>query len=206
MSGLPAQGTPWDARFASEDYLYGTAPNAFVAAEAARFAPASRVADLGAGEGRNAVFLAARGLRVTAVDTSAVGLSKARRLAAQRGVAIETALADVLTWTPEAPLDGAVMAFLHLPPQVRPAFWARVQTLVRPGGLVVGEWFRPEQRLEGYHSGGPPDPAWLVSEDELRSALDPAGVRLLARAEPVLSEGPGHRGPGAVVRLVWMRP
>ena len=78
-------GTPWDARYASQDYFYGTAPNDFLAAHAGMID--GPVLSLAEGEGRNAVFLARRGLQVRGVDSSAVGLTKAQRLAAEHGVA-----------------------------------------------------------------------------------------------------------------------
>ena len=57
----------WDERYSSDDYVYGTAPNDFLVSVADRL-PGGRVLCLGEGEGRNAVWLAQRGLEVTAVD------------------------------------------------------------------------------------------------------------------------------------------
>ena len=70
-------GTPWDARYASQDYFYGTAPNDFLAAHAGMID--GPVLSLAEGEGRNAVFLARRGLQVRGVDSSAVGLASEGR-------------------------------------------------------------------------------------------------------------------------------
>ena len=70
----------WDQRYGRTDYVFGTAPNDFLAAVAPDLPPGP-VLCLAEGEGRNAVFLAARGHAVTAVDQSAVGLAKASALA-----------------------------------------------------------------------------------------------------------------------------
>jgi hypothetical protein len=69
----------------------------------------------------------------------------------------------------------------------------------------VAEWFRPEQRTEGYTSGGPPDPETMVTTDELREHFAAAGIERLDANEPVLKEGM-HQGPAATVRFVWRRP
>lgn len=73
----------WDERYAEPGFAYGTAPNDFLAQNVERLPAGGDVLSLAEGEGRNAVFLAQRGFRITAVDGSAVGLEKARQLAAR---------------------------------------------------------------------------------------------------------------------------
>lgn len=196
----------WNERYGKPGFAYGTAPNAFLAAEAHRIAAGAAVVDLGAGEGRNAVFFAARGCRVTAVDTSEAGLAKATRLAAAHGVPLDTACADVLAWTPPEPVDAVVVAFLHLPSGQRPALYAHVQAMLRPGGVLLAEWFRPEQLRYGYPSGGPRASDLLIPPDELRRHFAPDGIQLMEHLDTELNEGPFHQGRAAVVRLVWRRP
>ena len=82
--------TKFDQRYQGDTFFYGTEPNTFLAAQASRIPAGGAVLSLGEGEGRNAVFLAQQGLRVQALDESAVGLDKAVRWAAARGVAITT--------------------------------------------------------------------------------------------------------------------
>src|SRR3954463_9690297 len=84
----------WDERYSQPGFAYGTEPNEFLVAAAGRI-PAGPVLSLGEGEGRNAAYLAGLGHRVVAVDQSEVGLAKARRLAADRGLTIETVRADL---------------------------------------------------------------------------------------------------------------
>jgi len=193
----------WNARYAEPGWAYGEAPNAFVAAQTHRFAPGDAVLDLASGEGRNAAFLAGRGLRVTAVDSSAEGLAKTARLPG--GDAVETICADLATWSPDREWDGTVATFLHVPADLRPALFRRIQTWLRPGGLLVAEWYRPEHRARGL-GGGPMDATMMVSADELRGAFHAAGVLLLEEADVTLDEGAYHVGPSAVVRFVWRRP
>ena len=83
----------WDERYASDDYIYGTEPNAFLVEHAEKLV--GPVLSLAEGEGRNAVFLASLGLEVHGVDGSEVGLAKAKALAHSRGVEIRTEVADL---------------------------------------------------------------------------------------------------------------
>ena len=125
----------WDQRFAEPGYKYGTAPNAFLREQAYRLAPASRALVPGDGEGRNGVWLASQGHGVTAVDSSQVDLQKARELAASRGVALATELADLNDWTPGvASLDAVVLIYTHLPGTIRQAAHRRPEQGLRPGG------------------------------------------------------------------------
>lgn len=203
---MPKPPDFWDNRFADEAYIYGEAPNTFVASAADTWLPeAASVLTLGAGEGRNAVHLARQGHSVTALDYSAEGLRKTERLAAEAGVSVETIQADVRTWTPERSWAAVVVTFLHLPPDERPPLYRLIRRCLQPGGRLVAEWFRPEQRTEGYTSGGPPDPDMMVTADELRAHFDPAGIEHLDADEPVLEEGM-HQGPAATVRFVWQHP
>ena len=94
--------TRWDERYAEDGFVFGTAPNDFLRAQAHRIPgqckrgrDKGRVLCLGDGEGRNGVWLAEQGYSVTSVDLSQVGLEKTQALAAERGVAIETIFADL---------------------------------------------------------------------------------------------------------------
>lgn len=198
--------TFWDDRFSDDRYVYGVQPNRFVEEAVDTWLPASGdVLALGAGEGRNAVYLARQGHTVTAVDYSAEGLRKTRHLADEWDVSVDTIQADVRDWTPDRTWDVVVVTFLHLPAPDRPPLYRLIRRLLRPGGLLVAEWFRPEQRTEGYTSGGPPDPDMMVTPEELRTHFPTESIVHLEETEPMLEEGM-HRGPAATVRFVWCCP
>ena len=78
--------TFWDQQFAPTEFKYGTEANQFLRQQATQLAPGSVVLLPGDGEGRNSVWLAEQGFQVTSMDSSRVGLDKAQRLAAQKGV------------------------------------------------------------------------------------------------------------------------
>lgn len=191
----------WNARYATEAYIFGTAPNAFLASQAALVRPGMRALAVADGEGRNGVWLASQGLDVLSVDQSAVGLAKARELAAQRGVSIRTEQADLTTWKwPENEFDVVAAIFIHFPPTVRSRMHAAMYGALKPGGILILEAFTPKQ-LE-YKTGGPQDPAMLYTMEMLRKDFV-AGERLLLEETITgLNEGPYHRGQAAAVRLV----
>jgi cyclopropane fatty-acyl-phospholipid synthase-like methyltransferase len=86
----------WNARYAIRDYLFGTAPNAFLKAETRRLKPGSVVLAVADGEGRNGVFLAEKGMKVHSLEFSDNAIAKARRLATTRNVNIQIEKADIL--------------------------------------------------------------------------------------------------------------
>lgn len=194
----------WDERYSGEDYAYGTEPNDFLVAAASGL-PAGRILCLGEGEGRNAVWLAGRGHDVTAVDASAVGLEKARRLAVSRGVTITTVHADLAAY-PDEPgaWDGIVSIFCHLPPPLRADLHRRCVAGLITGGLLLLEAYAPGQVGRG--TGGPPSAELMMDARTLRDELAGLEILELHEGEREIHEGEFHNGLGAVVQLVARKP
>ena len=195
----------WDKNFSVAGYKYGTEPNAFLTQQAHRFLPSGRVLVPGDGEGRNGVWLAQQGHHVTAMDGSAVGLEKARALASERGVNIETLLGDLADWTPEAEaFDALVLTYVHLPPALRQNVHRRLVRALRPGGWLVLEAFHPLQL--SHSSGGPKDSVMLYTVERLREDLGGLMEEVEAwSGECELAEGGGHQGLAHVTRWVGKR-
>jgi hypothetical protein len=134
-----------------------------------------------------------------------VGLDKAARLAAQRGVPLATVLADLAVWdVGEARWDGIVSIWAHLPAPVRDTLHPRISRGLRPGGVLLLEHYHPRQR--GYGTGGPDDPTMMLTLDELYRAF-PDWVRLHAfEGERVVVEGSGHGGKSYVTQAIFKKP
>ena len=81
----------WEERYGADDYAYGTDPNSFLKDNVALL-PVGEVLCLAEGEGRNSVFLATTGRKVSSVDLSEAGVAKALRLAAARGVVVDAVI------------------------------------------------------------------------------------------------------------------
>jgi SAM-dependent methyltransferase len=197
--------TLWDERYCAVALAYGSEPNRWLVAQASRIEPGGRVLSLGEGEGRNAVWLASQGFSVVAVDASRVGLEKAHRLAAQRGVVMKTILEDLERYRPSpATFDLVISIFVHLPPSIRAAIYEAAASALKPGGLLVLEAFTPRQLT--WKTGGPKQADWFYEPATLRA--DFAGIEweALDEAEVELDEGPFHQGRAAVVRGLGRRP
>jgi SAM-dependent methyltransferase len=194
----------WDERYGATEYAYGAEPSGFLVDVAGRI-PRGPVLSLGEGEGRNAVYLAGLGYDVTALDSSAVGLDKARKLAAERNVAIRTVHADVENFDIERGKWAAIVSiFLHLPREARRLLHARCVAGLGPGGLFILEAYSPRQLQ--FKTGGPSRIDLLVDLESLRSELE--GLRLERALETVrqVHEGRFHDGPGAVVQVLGVKP
>ena len=198
----------WDERYSAEDYAYGTEPNDFLAAHAHMLPKGGRVLSLAEGEGRNAVFLTTQGYRVTAVDQSAVGLEKARRLAGRKGVTIETIVADLggFDIEPQA-WDGIVSISAHVPKAIRQQLHHRAVQGLKPGGVFLLEAYTPRQ-LETAGKGGPgPDQRdRFMTLADLHEELEGLDFEIARETERDVNEGKYHHGPGAVVQVVAKKP
>lgn len=195
--------TFWNDRYAVANHVYGELPNAFVAEVAAQI-PDGPVLCLAEGEGRNAVYLATLGHPVTAVDQSEVGMAKARRLAAKRGVQLETFVTDLADYPiAVGAWAGVVATFAHLPPALRQRVHRAVVAGLRPGGVFILEAYTPAQLAFG--TGGPKSIELLMTLAGLREEL--AGLEFLVarELEREVIEGHGHTGRGAVVQILARR-
>jgi SAM-dependent methyltransferase len=193
----------WNNRYAVAGHVYGEAPNAFVAQVAPQI-PAGPVLCLAEGEGRNAVYLATLGHRVTAVDQSEVGLAKARRLAKTRGVEMETRVTDIANYAIAASAwAGIIATFAHLPPALRRRIHREVVAGLQPGGIFILEAYTPAQLAFG--TGGPKSPELLMTLAGLRDELSGLVLLVGREIEREVIEGTGHTGRGAVVQILARR-
>lgn len=161
--------------------------------------PPGRALDLGAGEGRHAIWLAQAGWTVTAVDFSSVGIARGEEEARRQGVdsAIVWVVDDVTRWEPPAGtlFDLVLVAYLHLPEDVL----SRATRWLAPEGAIVVVGHALRNLTEGV--GGPQDPAILNTVEQLHAA---ARDLELERCEEVIR--PTEAGDAIDVVLVARRP
>lgn len=194
----------WDDRFADSEFVYGREPNDFLREQADRltFGP---VLSLGEGEGRNGVYLARLGHCVRAIDQSAVGLQKARHLAAEHQVDIQTQCADVNTFNFEPEAWAGVLAFfMHLAPDLRAQLHHNIRRSLKPGGWFILEAYTPAQMA--LDTGGPKAPELLMTAEELRRDFDGFTFDVLREVRRNMSEGPVHQGPSETVQMLARKP
>lgn len=196
----------WNARYTTDDYIFGTAPNVFLASQRALIRPGMRALAVADGEGRNGVWLAERGAEVHAVDCSQAALEKARKLARERGVTLETEQADLLDWAwPETAYDLVAAIFIQFaPPPERDRVIAGIRRTLKPGGLLILQGYTPKQ-LE-FGTGGPPSAANMYTAELLREWFGDWEILHLRQHESVIAEGNHHHGMSALIDLVARKP
>lgn len=189
----------WDLRYAQEGYAYGTNPNEFLFSLASKL-PDGPILSLGEGEGRNASYLASLGFKVTAVDSSMVGLQKAKRLAELGGTTIETIHADLADFEiGKACWSSIISIFCHLPKSLRKKVLSSAIDGLVDGGVLLLEAYTPRQLAFG--TGGPKTEDLLVSPDELREELKALHFKHFQSIEREIHEGELHNGMSSVVQV-----
>lgn len=198
----------WSARYrdAGEDYLFGTAPNKFLATQAERFGVGMSVLSVADGEGRNAVWLAEQGCQVSATEISPVALEKAAKLAKGRHVEVDWLQADILNWEwPLEAYDVVVGIFVQFAtPAERPRQIGGMKQAVKPGGLLFLQGYTPKQ-LE-FRTGGPSAVENLYTEAMLRELFSDWEIVSLREHEDTIEEGTAHVGRSALIDLVARKP
>ncbi len=166
--------TTWDERYRGEGYRYGCEPNDWLVAHTGILPTAGQALDLACGEGRDAVFLATRGLTVEAIDGSAVALAKGRQLAAARAATVTWRHLNLEGgWLPERHTYALITChnFLHRP------LLAALPDALTPGGILIYATYLTGQERYGH----PANPAHLLRPGELRQAC--TGLEILAYQE-----------------------
>jgi SAM-dependent methyltransferase len=196
----------WNQRFEGEDYLFGRLANEYLQASAAHLPASGRALCVADGEGRNSVWLAGRGLQVDAFDVSDVAVAKARRLAAEMGVAVSHSVADCEQWPwPLAAYDAVVAIFVQFAdPAQRAQLFAHMVDCLKPGGVLVLQGYTPRQL--DYKTGGPGQLSHLYTAELLRQAFAGMQIVELLEYEVELTEGTRHTGRSALVGLVARKP
>jgi SAM-dependent methyltransferase len=190
----------WDERYSEQGFAYGTEPNAFLVSVIEQI-PRGEVLCLCEGEGRNAVYLAKQGCRVTAVDASAVGMRKAQQLATQQGVSIHTIVSDLEHFVIEANRWEAIVSiFCHVPAALRARVHQQCVAGLKSGGVLVLEAYTPKQ-LE-YKTGGPAHTDMTMNLQALHEELMGLHFSHAFEIDRDVIEGKYHTGKGAVVQVV----
>jgi cyclopropane fatty-acyl-phospholipid synthase-like methyltransferase len=191
----------WDERYAGEEYLFGTEPNAFLVSQRHLLKPGMSCLAVADGEGRNGIWLAQQGLDVLSVEASAVALEKARKLAAARGVPVKFEQADLERWQwGESRFDAVAAIFIQFaPPVLRTKMFAGIKRCLKPGGLLLLQGYTPRQ-LE-YKTGGPPVAENMYTEATLRETFGDMEWLHFAEHDSIIREGAGHHGMSALIDL-----
>jgi SAM-dependent methyltransferase len=189
----------WDERYDTKDFVYGRHPNLLFR----EFVESNTPGDIllpAEGEGRNAVYAALKGWRVTAFDFSKKARYKAMQLKDEYNVSLDYYISTIENFTTSRKFDAVALIFVHLPPETRRAIHRKLVKFLKPGGHFIMEAFSKKQIH--YNTGGPKNVALLYSGQELLEDLK--SLELLHYKEKLkrLDEGHYHKGEAEVIQLI----
>lgn len=193
----------WNERFDKEEFIFGKEPNEYLVQKTTQYLkPNNSVLCIADGEGRNSVWLAKQGMRVTGFDVSDIALTKANQFANENQVSIHYSLCDTdgFNWQ-ENTYDAVVGIFIQFAdPEMRTRIFKQVHQTLKPGGIFILQGYTPKQ-LE-YKTGGPSLIEHLYTEKMIRDLSNGFDILDLHCYEKVLSEGARHTGMSALLGMV----
>jgi 2-polyprenyl-3-methyl-5-hydroxy-6-metoxy-1,4-benzoquinol methylase len=189
----------WNSRYDQTEYIYGIKPNEYLKSFLETHKPGNILLPAD-GEGRNAVFAAKLGWQVDAFDYSESAKKKANQLANVNNVDINYSVSDVLHFSTTNSYDLIAVIYLHLIPDIRTQFFAKLSTFLKPGGHILLEAFSKNQLK--YSSGGPKDSNLLYDLTEINKDFQDLKIKELIESEIFLDEGDLHQGKANVIRLL----
>lgn len=197
----------WEERFStSKEFVFGKEPAQFLRDHNSYLKPGKSALAVADGEGRNSVYLAEKGLDVTALEFAPTAVARARELADERGVTVDHQQLDIMAqpW-PDQQYDLVAGVFIQfVGPDGRRVQFDRMKAATRPGGLVMLHGYRPEQI--DYGTGGPPFAENMYTEVILRAAFVGWEILELREYDREVQEGRGHSGMSALIDLVARKP
>jgi SAM-dependent methyltransferase len=196
----------WQGRYSIPDYLFGKAPNYFLASCKALLPKSGNALCVADGEARNGVWLAEQGLDVTSIDFSEAAQAKAAALAKERGVTIKLIHTDVHAFDyPADAFDVVVEIFTQFSkPDERPCKWAGMRKALKSGGLLILQGYTPKQL--DYKTGGPTEIERLYTRAMLEQAFGDFRDVKFTEEELDMHEGAAHGGMSAVIGLTARKP
>jgi SAM-dependent methyltransferase len=195
----------WDERYKEQQFAYGKEPNLFFKEWLPKFKPGILLMPAD-GEGRNGVYAAQLGWKVTSFDQSEEGRSKALLLAKENEVTVEYIVGDLgeLKFESEA-YDAIGLIYAHFDADKKSRFHKKLSGYLKQRGIIILEAFSKTHlnyiNLDP-NVGGPKDIDMLYSKSEIMADFENYEILLLEEKEIVLNEGKYHNGKGSVVRFV----
>ena len=195
----------WNDRYSSEEFAYGTAPNKYLKEQLEKFKTGS-ILFPAEGEGRNAVFAAQLGWKVSAFDISAEGKNKALKLAEANNVVIDYQVGELETLNYQAEqFDVIALIYAHFPAAIKSSIHQTLETYLRKNGVIIFEAFSKKHLKYlaiNDKVGGPKDIESLFSIEEIQSDFPDYEIIQLEEKVIELNEGLFHNGKGSVIRFV----
>jgi len=195
----------WNDRYSTDEFAYGEQPNNYLKEQLVHLETGT-ILFPAEGEGRNAVFAAKLGWKVSAFDISIEGMNKALRLAENNQVNIDYQLGELqkLDYKDEQ-FDAIALIYAHFPFAMKSTYHKTLSNYLRRGGLLIFEAFSKNHLdyiAKNEKVGGPKEIDMLFSIEEIRTDFENYEILALEEKEIELNEGLFHNGRGSVIRFV----
>lgn len=188
----------WNERYQSKEYFYGKNPNDFLTKVIGILPEHAQVLCIAEGEGRNAVYLAKKSFKVSAVDFSQEAKQKALDLATQNNVDINYHVSDLETFDfGIKKWDAVISIFCHLADSSRRDIHQRIEKSLKPQGFFIVQAYNKKQ-LE-FNSGGPKDSSMLYTLEKIKNDFNGFHWIKIEDSIILLAEGIGHIGKSSVL-------
>lgn len=194
----------WNERYSNPEYAYGIEPNRYLKEQLDKLTPGT-ILFPAEGEGRNSVYAAKSGWKVSAFDTSIEGQKKALQLAEANDVQMDYRVGELTSIGYKAEeFDAIGLIFSHFSADIRSSYHKELDRLLRKGGVIILECFSKNNLAYSSRNariGGPKDIDLLFSIQDIQSDFPNYEVVELVEKEVELKEGLYHNGKGSVIRF-----
>jgi 2-polyprenyl-3-methyl-5-hydroxy-6-metoxy-1,4-benzoquinol methylase len=198
----------WNERYSKNEFAYGEAPNNYLKEQLEKL-NVGAILFPAEGEGRNAVFAATLGWKVSAFDISIEGKRKAMQLAAANNVSIDYQVGELQTLNyHNEQFDAIALIYAHFPAAIKSSYHKALDKYLKKDGVIIFEAFSKKHIdyiSKNENVGGPKDIPSLFSIDEIRSDFANYDFKELAETEIELNEGLYHNGQSSVIRFVGQK-
>ena len=198
----------WNDRYSNDEFAYGEQPNNYLK-EQLMHLETGTILFPAEGEGRNAIFAAKLGWKVSAFDISIEGKNKALQFAENNNVSIDYKVGELqeLDYKAEE-FDAIALIYAHFPSAIKSSYHKTLSNYLRRGGLLIFEAFSKKHLdylAKNEKVGGPKEIDMLFSIEEISADFENYEILVLEEKEIELNEGLFHNGQGAVIRFVGRR-
>lgn len=195
----------WNERYANDEFAYGEEPNDYLKEQLNKLS-IGKILFPAEGEGRNAVFAAKLGWKVSAFDISNEGQKKALQLAEKNNVVIDYQIGELQTLGySEGQFDAIALIYAHFPASIKSQLHKALDNYLVKGGIIIFEAFSKnhlEYLAKNEKVGGPKDIELLFSIEEIKADFNNYEVIELEETVINLNEGLYHNGQGSVIRFI----
>ena len=195
----------WNDRYSTNEFAYGEQPNNYLKEQLTPL-DTGTILFPAEGEGRNAVFAAKLGWKVSAFDISTQGKNKAVQLAIHNQVSIDYQVGELQDLNYKAgQFDAIALIYAHFPSSIKSTYHKTLSHYLCKGGLVIFEAFSKKHLhyiAANEKVGGPKEIDMLFSIEEIKADFEDYEIIVLEEKEIELNEGLFHNGLGSVIRCV----